>query len=245
MYYIGIISLIYIILSIMIDYIPSRYGILRGGHPSYNYHSSCECYLFECSHCGHTKLIRKPLLLNMDRIHWSDNKIVGGNIDDISFIQRCPHCGKYYFVTVEDAVIEQGESCDDGYMEIEELTAVCNDDFLESIAPECKASLLMQYVHTYNDKYRRNPIEECKAPYVQSKKFTDAVLFLTSRCRIPGILIADLYRQAGMFKKSLEYAADIADRTKGKDLEVLDRTRYLAIKGDVTPFVMNWENEEF
>ena len=90
----------------------------------------------------------------------------------------------------------------------------------------------------YNDCFRRNPIDGIKATYNQSKLFSDAVLFLTERCRIPHIVIADLYRQAGMFRKCMEYAADNVCRCKDEEKEILDKTRYLAIKGETEPFVM-------
>ena len=173
---------------------------------------------------------------------WSDGKIECCNDWQISYMQRCPHCGKYFYIVKEDAWTGYGSDPeDDGCLEIGEYASICsNKELMSSLPPEDMASLFMQYVQQYNDVYRRGALEEKRASYQESRMFTEAILFLAARCRIPGILIADLYRQAGMFRKCLEYAADIANKTNcgsPEDFETLDRTRFLAIKGDTVPFV--------
>ena len=208
----------------------------------YNFGNNSEYYIFVCSHCGHEKRVRKEPLTSMSCTWWSDGKIECCNDWQISYMQRCPHCGKYFYIVKENAKTGYGSAPeDDGCLEIGEYASICsNKELMSSLPPEDMASLFMQYVQQYNDVYRRGALEEKRASYQESRMFTEAILFLAARCRIPGILIADLYRQAGMFRKCLEYAADIANKTNcgsPEDFETLDRTRFLAIKGDTVPFV--------
>ena len=108
---------------------------------------------------------------------------------------------------------------------------------MSTYEPGLVASLFMQYVQQYNDVYRRYDKTDRRATYEQSKMFTNAILFLTAYCRIPEVQIADLYRQAGMFKKCIDYASDPTTKVNEEEREILDKTIYLAIKGDTSPFV--------
>lgn len=234
-------------MCIMEYYVSEQHEKRRRMFPHYNFGSNSEYYIFVCEHCKNEKRVRKMSYTSTKSIYWSDGKIEACNDWPISYMQRCPHCGKYYYVSIEEAQTGFGIDIeDDGRLEIGEYAALCSDKkMMESLPIENMASLLMQYVQQYNDTYRRGAQaeeNEEKATYEQSKMFTDAILFLTERCRIPEILIADLYRQAGMFRKCMEYAADIVNRIKGEDLETLDRTRMLAIQGNTEPFITKKEN---
>lgn len=227
-------------------YVSEQHEKRRRMFPHYNYGGNSEYYIFVCGHCKNEKRVRKMPYTGTMCTYWSDGRIEACNDWQISYMQRCPHCGNYYFVDINEA--ERGfgsEPLDDGRVDIEEYAAVCSDrEFMESLPPEVMSYLFMQYVQQYNDTYRRasQAEEEKKATYEQSRMFTEAVLFLTEFCRIPEILIADLYRQAGMFRKCLEYAADNYNRIKEEDLETLDRTRLLAIQGKTAPFIIKRED---
>lgn len=209
---------------------------------SYNFGNNSEYFILVCQHCSKEKKVKKEPYVTTEKTYWSDDRVKSCDNREISYIQRCPHCGQYFFANPEEATVGFGSDFVDGRMDVAELAAICSDkNLIESIEPGMKATLFMQYVHTYNDTYRRYNDDEEKAPYKQSKMFTDAVLFLTERCRIPKTVIADLYRQAGMFRKCLEYSADIANGMHGEELEILDKTRYLAIKGETAPFITKTE----
>ena len=216
---------------------------LKKFFPHHNYGNNSEYYIFTCEHCKKEKHVRKMPYSSTECIYWSDGKIESCNDWPISYMQRCPHCGKYYYVMVRESPTGFGEDPeDDGRLEIGEYAAICsNKELMESLHPGKMASLFMQYVQQYNDAYRRDSIDDAKASYEESKMFIDAILFLTARCKISEIMIADLYRQAGMFRKCMEYAADIANHTKGDDLEILDKTRQMAIQGETAPFITKRE----
>lgn len=214
----------------------------RGLARHFKFPESNECFILVCQHCKGEKRVRKELYISTASTRWSDNRVEACDNSNISYVQRCPHCGWYYFADTAEARTGLGGDIHDGSMDVAELAAICSDSaFMESIEPGMKATLLMQYVHTYNDIYRRNFKCEHPAPYSQSRLFTEAVLFLTARCRIPQAVIADLYRQAGMFRKCLEYAATISSVTP-HEKEIIDQTRYLAIHGETAPFVVRYES---
>ena len=220
----------------MTFYIPESYKKLKELMHRRTPQYSGECYMFTCPSCGGKKSVAKLFMQPGSCNVWSDWLDEEFSYRVLSTLQRCPHCGGYYIVTHEGAPTEVAIATDDGKIELEELEKfLCEERDLENVE---LANLYMQYVHMYNDCFRRNPIEGIKATYNQSKLFSDAVLFLTERCRIPQIVIADLYRQAGMFRKCMEYAADFVCRCNDEDKEILDKTRYLAIKGETEPFVM-------
>ena len=197
-----------------------------------------EFFIFVCSHCGGEKHVIKEPVTTTVCTYWSDGKIDCCNDSQISYIQRCPHCGKYYYIIKNEARTGFGEAEDDGCLDIGEYAAICsNEALMSTYEPGMVASLFMQYVQQYNDVYRRYGNTDRRATYEQSKMFTKAVLFLTAYCRIPEVQIADLYRQAGMFKKCIDYASDHVTKVKEEEREILDKAMYLAIKGETSPFV--------
>ena len=154
-------------------------------------------------------------------------------------MQHCPHCSSYYYIVKDKAPTGFGSDPEDeGCLDIGKYAALIgNRELMSAYEPGIVASLFMQYVQQYNDVYRREDRTGRKASYEQSRMFTEAILFLTAHCRIPDILIADLYRQAGMFGKCLGYSSRPTIRIEEWERETLDRIRYLAIKGETAPFI--------
>lgn len=212
---------------------------LRKLFPHYNYGNNSEYYIFTCPHCHGEKRVRKEPVTATACTYWSDGKVECCNSPQVSFMQRCPHCSSYYYIVKDEA--QTGLGCDpedDGCLDIGEYAALIgNGELMSAYEPGIVATLFMQYVQQYNDVYRREERSDKKASYEQSRMFTEAVLFLTAHCHIPDILISDLYRQAGMFKKSLEYSSRPTIRIEEWERETLDRIRYLAIKGETAPFI--------
>ena len=100
-------------------YVSEQHEKQRRMFPHYNYGGNSEYYIFVCGHCKNEKRVRKmPYTGNMCT-YWSDGRIEACNDWQISYMQRCPHCGNYYFVDINEA--ERGfgsEPLDDGRVDI-------------------------------------------------------------------------------------------------------------------------------
>lgn len=60
-----------------------------------------------CPFCGTEKQIMSLLSGNtFGAVCWSDNKQKALMLPEISYVQKCPHCGKYYII--------HNQQCDEG-----------------------------------------------------------------------------------------------------------------------------------
>ena len=198
-----------------------------------------ECYIFTCPSCGGRKQVARKVMPPAVYNVWSDGLYEDTPVRSVSLLQHCPHCGEYYAVDLYDTPVEECTPLHDGCIGLEEL-----ESYLERIEAQgdwVAPKLYMQYIHMYNDNFRRDGIDICKATYRQARLFSQAILIVAALPSVPYNISADLYRQAGMFRKCMDVAGDYSKYLKGECLESLDRTRYLAIIGDTAPFVMKSE----
>lgn len=53
--------------------------------------------ILTCPYCGKEKEIMSLMSGNTcGSMLWSDNKQIAPMMPEISYVQKCPHCGKYY-----------------------------------------------------------------------------------------------------------------------------------------------------
>lgn len=236
------------ILITMDFYVPRLYGSLNAMNSRpVTLHCSEECYLCKCTHCKGLKYIIRPQFLSKERIFWSDNHVEGTDESVISCVQRCPHCGNYYYIELANTPKCNVKGVSSGTMRLDELETVLADSrFMRSLDNDSRAAVIMQYVHTYNNLYRRNAVMRLTASYSQARCFTEMIISLAGNCSVPKIVLADLYRQAGMFRRSMEYIADNLSSIAVDDnaYETVDTIRYLAVKGDANPFITRREKLE-
>ena len=76
-----------------------------------------------CPYCGEKKDIMSLISGNtFGATIWSDNKRVAPMLPDISIIQKCPKCRKYYFRTRQEAVFSEDDySFDRGVLTFPEM----------------------------------------------------------------------------------------------------------------------------
>ena len=59
--------------------------------------------ILTCPFCGTEKQIMSLVSGNtFGAEYWSDNKQIARMLPEISYIQKCPHCGKYYIKSRQD-----------------------------------------------------------------------------------------------------------------------------------------------
>jgi predicted RNA-binding Zn-ribbon protein involved in translation (DUF1610 family) len=160
-------------------------------------------YIFTCPHCGgEKKLLRLASGNTFGALYWSDNKMEARMMPSLSFVQRCPHCGKYFII--------DGASCrnaTEGYcMDTGELTwdemkeafrQLSEEGFTDE---EHEANVRILLLHTFNDFYHRS--NEGKAiDDADARLFRDNALWLAKNFG-HGLLVAEIYREAGMMEEA-------------------------------------------
>ena len=99
-------------------------------------------------------------------------------------------------------------------------------------------TLLLEIVQAYNDEYNRG----CEAK--KSVQFTDYEFFVKcilqlqelGKEMLPASLKAELYREAGMFEKCLEFSS--ADCSSRDEKEIVDEVLFRAAHADSKPFII-------
>ena len=196
-----------------------------------------EYYLFKCSHCNYEKYVKKRYFFTYE-LDWPTKMFTESVEPDFSYVQRCPHCGKYYIVDSFAFAVPGDRNVEDGNISVDELETLFADNaFMESLDDENLNNLILQYVYCYNKEYRSNNEPKQKASYGKSRLFTECILQIISMQWLPKYVIADLYRQIGMFRKCLDYIDENYSRIKSEDYDTVDDIKYFALKGETAPFI--------
>ncbi len=170
--------------------------------------------ILTCPHCGKTKEIMHLKSGSISqRKCWSDGKKEFRMKPETSIVQKCPHCGKYYFAHNQEFMrSDDSYSTELGTLTFEEcveaLSQLQDEGFDER--DEYYARELLMYA--YNDKYYRNDNGQ-KEP-VSSEDFE---YFKSNVIRIIELLdfekhdlfIAELYREIGDFSTCVEILESI------------------------------------
>lgn len=78
--------------------------------------------ILTCPFCGKEKEIMSLLSGNtFDAELWSDTKSIAPMLPEISYVQKCPHCGKYYIMSRQKVKFSKEESTDMGILTFPEM----------------------------------------------------------------------------------------------------------------------------
>ncbi len=163
--------------------------------------------VYKCPHCGEKKELMSLLSGNtFDARYWSDYKTEYPELPEVSLIQKCPKCGKYYLISRMEAVFGDDYSEELGELSYEETLEAVKILLQEELTPQEEASILLYFIHAFNDKYNRDeivsvPIEEDKL----FKKYIHQILQITDCWKETDELIlkAELLRESGLFNEAL------------------------------------------
>ena len=99
-------------------------------------------------------------------------------------------------------------------------------------------TLLLEIVQVYNDEYNRGCKAQKNVPFSDYEFFVRCILELQERGRkmLPTSLKAELYREAGMFEKCLEFSS--ADCRSRDEKEIVDEVLFRAAHADTKPFII-------
>lgn len=111
-----------------------------------------------CPFCGTEKQIMSLISGNTFGAElWSDNKQIAPMLPEISYVQKCPHCGKYYITGRQKVMYaKDGYSFENGlltYPEMKEaFTQLSEEGFLNE---KEEINVRMMLHHAFNDYYYR------------------------------------------------------------------------------------------
>jgi hypothetical protein len=152
-----------------------------------------------CPFCGKEKEIMSLISGNTFGAEiWSDNKQIAPMLPEISYIQKCPHCGKYYITGRQEVkYAKDGYSFEKGlltYPEMKEaFTQLSEEGFLNE---KEEINVRMMLHHAYNDYYYRT--DEKKVISEEDKTlFHENGLWLINNLITDSVMKAEFYREIG------------------------------------------------
>lgn len=152
-----------------------------------------------CPFCGTEKQIMSLISGNTFGAElWSDNKQIAPMLPEISYVQKCPHCGKYYITGRQEVkYAKDGFSFEKGlltYSEMKEaFTQLSEEGYLNE---KEEINLRMMLHHAYNDYYYRT--EEKKVISEEDKTlFHENGLWLINNLITDSVMKAEFYREIG------------------------------------------------
>ena len=155
-----------------------------------------------CPFCGKEKEIMSLLSGNTFGAEmWSDNKTIAPMLPEISYIQKCPNCGKYYITSRQEVrYAKEGFSSDKGllsYPEMKEAFVQLSEEGFVCENEEIKVRMMLH--HAYNDYYYRS--DDSKEINIEDKKlFRENAIWLIDNHITDEVLKAEFYREIGEFE---------------------------------------------
>ena len=115
--------------------------------------------ILTCPFCGKEKEIMSLVSGNtFDSELWSDNKQIAPMLPEISYVQKCPHCRKYYIMgrmgRQAVKIAKEGCSYEDGHLtfsEMKEAFAQLSEEGFINEKEESNVRIMLH--HAYNDYY--------------------------------------------------------------------------------------------
>ena len=140
---------------------------------------------------------------------WSDGKQIAPMLPEISFVQKCPGCGKYYLLSrQEEHYARKGFCTETGnltFAETKEAFAQIQKELPLHKSEETQLRFMLHFA--YNDYYYRNDY------YSKNKKkktvaeddyglFRENAIWLLKNGITDPLMAAEYYREIGEFKKA-------------------------------------------
>lgn len=195
--------------------------------------------IVKCPFCGNEKMLMSLISGNtFGAIYWSDNKRDAPMLPQVSYVQKCPKCGKYYIKARQEAKCAADGFCLElgtlTYPEMKEAFAQLSDEGFNDVDEECSVRVLL--LHTYNDYFFRG--ESDKQPSEIDKEFiVKNIHWLIENWAQDEIFKAELYREAGDMDEAIKIL-DNVDATEEFLAKIKNEIIRLAKAGDSSVFVI-------
>lgn len=171
--------------------------------------------ILTCPFCGKEKEIMSLMSGNTFGSElWSDNKHIAPMLPEISYVQKCPHCGKYY-IKDRQAVkyAKEGWCFEQGLLIFPEMKEAFAQLAKEGFQNKKEENTVRMMLHqAYNDYYYRN--DDNRVIDEEDKKlFCENGLWLINNLITDDVLKAEFYREIG----EIEIAREILESVVVED----------------------------
>lgn len=118
-----------------------------------------------CPFCKGEKPVLEPLFgHSLGGTLWSDTKTIYPAMPETSMVQRCPHCGKYYFSYKVESKGGNADSDDQGNLTYEQIKEAVNQYDQVVLEQEDEITLRLLFVQIYNDTFQREGVAHDAQP---------------------------------------------------------------------------------
>ncbi|MDE7419536.1 MAG: hypothetical protein K2N35_04945 [Muribaculaceae bacterium] len=176
---------------------------------------------------------------------WSDTRRHYPMLPEVSPIQKCPHCGKYYFV--EQAKSEYAADDDTGLRSFGELGTLNYSELKEAKEQMQHLTLTKmqrwiinhQLFMAYNDEFRRNQDNESPVPTKEDAEIFEGtvqeLLEGIDSSEDYNLFHTELLRETGMFGEAMEI---LKQNRAADDRWVVEAMMKHIINRDTQPFLL-------
>ena len=193
-----------------------------------------------CPYCKEEKPLLRLMSGNtIGGKQWSDLKSDYPMLPKPSAVQKCPRCGKYFFLS--NAEKKEGQ---DYSMELGELTFDQAKEALaqfqeDSLSVQNEISLRLLFVHKYNDTFQREHVSKGKKPSAEDMElFEQQVLRLIQIWDIEPLIKAELYREIGDFEKCLVILGELNENDSFRN-KIAEKIKTLAQNRKTYAFIID------
>ena len=165
-----------------------------------------------CPYCGEKKKVLSLISGNtFDAKLWSDNKQIAPMLPEVSCVQKCPKCGKYFFIYKQEAIYaDNGYSSDCGTLTfpetIEAYQQFTRDNEIENEKDEVNIRFML--FQAFNDYYYRDDKNEKKVvDSYHHQLFVETGKWIINHVIKDKLMEAEFYRQIGKLDKAKEIAS--------------------------------------
>jgi predicted RNA-binding Zn-ribbon protein involved in translation (DUF1610 family) len=153
-----------------------------------------------CPFCGKEKQVMSLVSGNTFGAElWSDNKQIAPMLPEISYVQKCPDCGKYYIKARQEVrFAKEGHSFEQGILSFLEMKEAYSQLMGDGLSEKEEINVRMMLHHAYNDYYYRSE-EKPEIEQEDKRLFHDNGLWLIENLLKDGVLKAEFYREIGEF----------------------------------------------
>ena len=136
---------------------------------------------------------------------WSDLKTIYPMMRNVSPIQQCPHCGKYYFASHAESKQGNDISLDEGNLTYEQIKEAVNQYDNVALTQDEEKTLRIMYIRIYNDKFQRENVSHDAQPTEEDKALFRKQVLRSMQVRNKGedVVCAELYREIGEFEQAI------------------------------------------
>ena len=196
-----------------------------------------------CPFCKGEKPVLEPLFgHSLGGSLWSDMKTIYPAMPEISMVQRCPYCGKYYFSYKVDSKEGNENSDDQGNLTYEQIKEAVNQYDQIVLEQEDEITLRLLFVQIYNDTFQREGVAHDAQPTAADKALLHKQVLRLEHIwdNAEDLLRAELYREIGEFEQATKIlnALTIDKPFTGY---MASRIRQLADSGQTQAFLIKYK----